>query len=73
MPRTSLSGVSNSSSKSFTNAKGAISNVNYGRIVGSYDNVDIAYNIKQNNSIPTRTFNLPITNNTSNQSIHMKN
>jgi hypothetical protein len=60
MPKTSLGRVSNSASKSFTNAKGAISNVNYGRVVGSYDNKDIAYNIQQINSIPTRTVNLPI-------------
>lgn len=63
MPLTSLGRVSNSSSRAFTNAKGTIANVNYGRIVGSYDNQDIAYNTAQINSVPTRTINLPITQN----------
>lgn len=63
MPLTSLGRVSNSASRTFTNAKGTIANVNYGRIVGSYDNTDIAFNIQQINSIPTRTINLPVTNN----------
>lgn len=63
MPLTSLSRVSNSSSRVFTNAKGSIANVNYGRIIGSYDNKDIAFNIQQINSIPTKTVNLPITGN----------
>ena len=52
-----------SSSRAFTNAKGTIANVNYGRIVGSYDNMDIAYNTQQINLIPSKTINLPITNN----------
>lgn len=64
MPLTSLGRVSNSSSRSFTNAKGTIANVNYGRIIGSYNNNDIAYNIQQINSTPTVTINLPITGNT---------
>lgn len=63
MPLTSLGRVSNSSSRAFTNAKGTIANVNYGRIVGSYDNKDIAYNTAQANSQPTRTINLPVTQN----------
>ena len=63
MPLTSLGRVSNSASKTFTNAKGTIANVNYGRIVGSYDNSDIAYNTQQINSIPTKTINLPVTGN----------
>lgn len=63
MPRTSLSRVSNSASRAFTNAQGAISNVNYGRIVGSYDNKDIAFKLQQINSTPTVTINLPVTNN----------
>ncbi len=67
MPLSSLGRVSNSASKSFTNAKGAIANVNYGRVVGSYDNADIAFNVQQINSTPTRTVNLPVT---GNQTIH---
>ena len=63
MPLTSLGRVSNSASKTFTNAKGTIANVNYGRIVGSYDNTDIAYNIQQINSVPTMTINIPFLNN----------
>lgn len=63
MPDTSLARVSNSSSRAFTNAKGTIVNVNYGRIVGSYDNTDIAYNTAQINSVPTSTVNLPVTQN----------
>lgn len=63
MPLTSLGRVSNSSSRAFTNAKGSIANVNYGRIIGSYDNKDIENNKKKINSIPTRTVNLPVTQN----------
>lgn len=63
MPLTSLGRVSNSSSKAFTNAKGSIANVNYGKIVGSYDNNDVAFNVAKANSIPTVTVNLPVTNN----------
>ncbi len=63
MPQTSLGRVSNSSSKSFTNAKGAMANVNYGKIVGSYDNNDISFKIQQQNSVPSVTINLPVTNN----------
>jgi hypothetical protein len=63
MPLTSLGRVSNSSSRAFTNAKGAIANVNYGKIVGSYDNNDISYKIQQQNSVPTVTVNLPVTKN----------
>lgn len=62
MPVTSLGRVSNSSSKAFTNAKGTIANVNYGRIVGSYNNNDIAYNNAKANSVPTVTVNLPVMN-----------
>lgn len=62
MPLTSLGKVSNSASKVFTNAKGAISNVNYGRVVGSYDNNDITYNTQQIYATPTVTINLPTTN-----------
>lgn len=63
MPLTSLGRVSNSASRAFTNAKGTIANVNYGRIVGSYDNADIAFQTQQINSKPTRTVNLPVTDN----------
>lgn len=63
MPRTSIGHVSNSASRAFTNAQGAIANVNYGRVVGSYDNKDIAFSIQQINSVPTVTLNLPVTNN----------
>ena len=62
MPLTSLGRVSNSASRTFTNAKGTIANVNYGRIVGSYDNADIAFNVQQINSVPTKSINLPVTN-----------
>lgn len=62
MPLTSLGRVSNSASRTFTNAKGTIGIVNYGRIVGSYDNSDIAFNVQQINSVPTKTINLPVTN-----------
>lgn len=63
MPSTSLGRVSNSSSRAFANARGTIANVNYGRIVGSYDNADIAYNTIQANSVPTKTINLQVTQN----------
>lgn len=63
MPLTSLGRVSNSSSRAFTNAKGTIANVNYGKIVGSYDNQDIAYNTIQSNSQPTKSINFPVTQN----------
>lgn len=63
MPSTSLGRVSNSSSRAFANARGTIANVNYGRIIGSYDNADIAYNTIQANSIPTKTINLQVTQN----------
>ena len=69
MPLTSLGRVSNSASRSFTNAKGAIGVANYGKIVGSYDNMDIAYYTQQIKSTPTQTINLPNTTNT-NQNIH---
>jgi hypothetical protein len=62
MPLTSLGKVSNSASRNFSNSKGTIANVNYGRIVGSYDNNDIAYNTQQINSTPTKTVNLPVSN-----------
>ena len=64
MPLTSLGRVTNSSSRSFTNAKGTIANVNYGKIVGAYDNADIAYNAAQTTKPATVTINLPVTNNT---------
>lgn len=70
MPLTSLGRVSNSASRSFANAKGAIGNINYGRVVGSYDNIDIAFNIQQINSKPTKTINLPVINNQPCQDIH---
>lgn len=63
MPITSLGRVSNSSSRSFTNAKATIANINYARIVGSYNNNDIAYNTNQINLVPTKTINLPVTQN----------
>lgn len=63
MPSTSLGRVSNSASRTFTNAKGTIANVNYGRIIGSYDNTDIAFNTAKVNSVPTKSVNLPITQN----------
>ena len=70
MPFTSLGRVSNSSSRSFSNARGTIANVNYGRIVGSYDNANISFNNKKNNSTPTQTVNLPVIINQSCKDIH---
>lgn len=64
MPLTSLGRVTNSSSRAFTNAKGTIANVNYGKIVGSYDNADLVYNAAQTTKPFTVTINLPVTNNT---------
>jgi hypothetical protein len=63
MPLTSLGRVSNSSSRAFTNAKGTIANVNYGRIVGSYDNFDVAYNTAQTQKKATTTVNFAVTQN----------
>lgn len=63
MPLTSLGRVSNSSSRAFTNARGTIANVNYGRIVGSYDNFDVNYNTAQSKLNATKTVNLPVTQN----------
>lgn len=63
MPLTSLGRVSNSSSRAFTNARGTIANVNYGRIVGSYDNFDVNYNNAQSKLNATKTVNLPVTQN----------
>jgi hypothetical protein len=64
MPVTSLGRVSNSASRSFTNARGTIANVNYGKIVGSYDNTDLAFNAAQIAQPFTVTVNLAVTNNT---------
>ena len=64
MTLTSLGRVTNSSSRSFTNARGTIANVNYGKIVGSYDNTDLAYYSAQTNKPFTVSINLPVTNNT---------
>lgn len=63
MPQTSLGRVSNSASRSFTNSKGAMASVNYGKIVGSYDNYDLAWNYQQSLTPPTRTVNLPVSDN----------
>jgi hypothetical protein len=63
MAYTSLGKVSNSASRAFTNAKSTISLVNYGKVVGSYNNNDIAYYNQQIKSAPTKTINLPVTNN----------
>lgn len=62
MPLTSLGRVSNSASRNFTNAKGTIAIVNYGKIIGSYDNADVAFNVQQINSVPTKSINLPVIN-----------
>ena len=61
MALTSLGRVSNSASRSFTNAKGTIANVNYGRVVGSVNNNDVAYNVQQTYQTPTVSVNLPVT------------
>jgi len=63
MPQTSLGRVTNSASRSFTNSRGAMATVNYGKIVGSYDNYDLAYNYQQTLKAPTTTVTLPVTNN----------
>ena len=62
MPVTSLGRVSNSSSRSFTNAKATIANVNYGRILGSLDNKDLIYINQQIHSTPSIIINLPVSN-----------
>jgi hypothetical protein len=64
MARTSLGGVSNSASKQYSNARGTISLVNYGKITGSADNYQLAQAAKDALSQPTQTVNLPVTNNT---------
>ena len=46
MTLTSLGRVSNSSSRNFTNAKGAMATVNYGKLVGAYDNNDGIFSLE---------------------------
>jgi hypothetical protein len=73
MPLTSLGRVSNSSSRSFSNARGTIANVNYGRIVGSYDNAAIFFNKKKINSTYSQTVNLPLVINQACKDVHSGN
>jgi hypothetical protein len=51
MPQTSLGGVSNSASKAFTNAKGNMALVNFGKIHGSQS----IYEFNAQNSINQNT------------------
>ena len=64
MANTSLGRVTNSGSRVYTNAKGAISLVNYGKLYGSLDNYQEAQAIANTNSQPTYSVNLPVINNT---------
>jgi hypothetical protein len=48
MPQTSLGGVSNSASKTFTNAKGSMAMVNFGKIIGSQSMYE--FNMQNSNS-----------------------
>lgn len=60
MTQTSLGGVSNSSSKVFSNAKGSIALVNYGKLQGAISSYD--FNMQNSNS----SNNKNNTNNTNN-------
>ena len=53
MPQTSLGGVSNSASKAFTNAKGNMALVNFGKIHGSQNQFD--FDMKNKNNQTTNT------------------
>ena len=53
MPQTSLGGVSNSASKAFTNAKGNMALVNFGKIHGSQNQFD--FDMKNKNNQTTTT------------------
>ena len=64
MTLTSLGGVSNSASVTFTNAKAIISLVNYGRIVGSIDTYQ--YNLNSSNQTSTNNSNSSTNNSNSN-------
>ena len=61
MPQTSLGGVSNSASKAFTNAKGNMALVNFGKIHGSQSiyefNAQNSNNQIVNNSTNVNNFN----------------
>ena len=57
MPQTSLGGVSNSASKAFTNAKGNMALVNYGKIYGSQNQFDFDSQNK-NNQLTNTTNNI---------------
>ena len=57
MPQTSLGGVSNSASKAFTNAKGNMALVNYGKIYGSQNQYDFDSQNK-NNQLTNTTNNI---------------
>ena len=57
MPQTSLGGVSNSASKAFTNAKGNMALVNFGKIQGSQNQFDFDSQ-NQNNQITNTSTNI---------------
>ena len=57
MPQTSLGCVSNSASKAFTNAKGNMALVNYGKIYGSQNQYDFDSQNK-NNQLTNTTNNI---------------
>lgn len=62
MTQTSLGGVSNSASKVFTNPKGNIALVNYGRVTGSISQYDFDA-INTNNQITNISTNISNNNN----------
>lgn len=67
MPLTSLGGVSNSASKAFTNAKGNMALVNFGKIYGSQNQYDFDTQNK-NNQLTNTSTNIN-TSTTTNQSV----
>lgn len=66
MPQTSLGGVSNSASKAFTNAKGNMALVNFGKIQGSQNQYD--FDSQNQNNLSTNSNNIN-TSKSSNQSV----
>jgi len=62
MTTTSLGSVSNSGSRSFTNAKSTISLINYNRIIGSMSDYKVPGKLLDFNLKSIHTINLPVTN-----------
>jgi hypothetical protein len=67
MAQTSLGGVSNSASKAFTNAKGNMALVNFGKIHGSQNQFD--FDMKNQNNQTINTFTNTFTNTNTNTKI----